>query len=53
VAVGHERKIPRCKAEIEVEGTIRAGHGADAAMIVVIVHALKASRRSARPEQSG
>ena len=51
-AVGHERKIPRCKSkpdagiiEIEAEGvTIRAGRGADATMIAAIVHALKASR---------
>lgn len=51
-AVGHERKIPRRKAkpdvgsiEIEAEGvTIRAGQGADAAIIAAIVHALKASR---------
>lgn len=52
VAVGHERKTARCKAkpdvgviEIEAEGvTIRAGRGADAAMIAAIVHALKAIR---------
>lgn len=50
-AIAPERK-KRCKAkrdlgsiEIEVDGTIiRAGRGADAAMIVAIVHALKASR---------
>ena len=47
-----ERQAQRCKAkpdlgsiEIEVDGvTIRAGRGADAAMIAAIVHALKASR---------
>lgn len=52
VAAGHERKTARCKAkpdvgviEIEAEGvTIRAGRGADAAMIAAIVHALKAIR---------
>ncbi len=51
-AAGHERKTVRCRAkpdvgviEIEAEGvTIRAGRGADAAMIAGIVHALKASR---------
>src|SRR5829696_9110906 len=51
-AVGRERKALRCKAkpdlgviQIEVDGvTIRAGHGADAAMIAAIVHALKAIR---------
>ncbi len=51
-AIGSERKAPRCKAkpdlggiEIEVDGTIiRAGRGADAAMIAAIVHALKALR---------
>jgi transposase len=49
---GPERKVQRCKAkpdlggiEIEVDGiTIRAGRGADAAMIAAIVHALKAPR---------
>lgn len=52
VAVGHERKTTRRKGkpdiggiEIEAEGvTIRAGRGADVAMIAAIVHALKASR---------
>jgi transposase len=52
VAVGHERNTARRKAkpdlgsiEIEVDGTIiRAGHGADAAMIAAIVRALKANR---------
>jgi transposase len=52
VAADHERKTARCKVkpdvgviEIEAEGvTIRAGRGADAAMIAAIVHALKASR---------
>lgn len=47
-----ERKAARCKAkaydgviEIEVDGiTIRAGRGADTAMIASIVQALKASR---------
>ncbi|MBO0717725.1 MAG: transposase [Rhizobiales bacterium] len=51
-AVGPERKAQRWKAkpdlggiEIEVDGiTIRAGRGADAAMIAAIVHALKAPR---------
>jgi transposase len=51
-AMAPERKAQRCKAkpdlgciEIEVDGiTIRAGHGADAAMIAAIVHALKATR---------
>lgn len=51
-AVGPERKVQRCKAkpdlggiEIEVDGiTIRAGRGADAAMIAAVVHALKAAR---------
>ena len=51
-AMGPRRKARRCKAkpdlvgiEIEVGGvTIRAGHGADAAMIAAIVHALKAAR---------
>lgn len=58
-AAGHERKTARRKAkpdvrarhcdaggiEIEAEGvTIRAGRGADVAMIAAIVHALKASR---------
>jgi transposase len=51
-AVGPERKVQRCKAkpdlegiEIEVDGiTIRAGRGAEAAMIAAIVHALKALR---------
>jgi hypothetical protein len=49
VAAGHERKTARCKAkpdvgviEIEAEGvTIRAGRGADAAMIAAIVHVLE------------
>ena len=49
---GHERKTARRQAkpdlggiEIEAEGvTIRAGRGADAAMIAAIVHALKAIR---------
>jgi transposase len=48
----HKSKTPRRKAnpdvggiEIEAEGvTIRAGRGADVAMIAAIVHALKASR---------
>ncbi|MCK1680518.1 transposase [Bradyrhizobium sp. 147] len=52
VAVAAERKARRCKAkpdsgsiEIEIDGvTIRAGAGADAAMIAAIVHALKAPR---------
>ena len=51
-AVAAERKAPRCKVkpdlggiEIEVDGTIiRAGRGADAAMIAAIVRALKAPR---------
>jgi transposase len=51
-AAGPERKALRRKAnpglgsiEIEVDGTIiRAGSGADAAMIAAIVRALKASR---------
>ena len=51
-AIAPERKAQRCKAkpdlvsiEIEVDGTIiRAGRGADAAMIAAIVHALKATR---------
>ena len=51
-AVGAECEAPRCKAkpdlggiEIEVDGTIiRAGRGADAAMIAAIVHALRAPR---------
>jgi transposase len=51
-AVGPERKAPRCNAkpdlgdiEVEVDGTIiRAGRGADAAMIAALVHALKAPR---------
>ena len=51
-AMAPERQAQRCKAkpdlgsiEIEVDGvTIRAGRGADAAMIAAIVHALKASR---------
>jgi transposase len=58
-ALGRERKAVRRKAEadararrcdagiieIEVDGiTIRAGHGADTAMVAAIVHALKASR---------
>lgn len=65
---GRERKTARRKAkpdvrprrcdaggiEIEAEGvTIRVGRDADVAMIAAIVHALKASRRSARPELSG
>jgi len=55
-AAGRKRKALRCKAkpdlggiEIEVDGiTIRAGHGADAAAIAAIVHALKAGDRSVR-----
>ncbi|KJC43590.1 transposase, partial [Bradyrhizobium sp. LTSP857] len=58
-ALGRERKVARCKPkpdvrtcrcdagiiEIEVDGiTIRAGRGADTAMIASIVQALKASR---------
>ncbi|MCK1586900.1 transposase [Bradyrhizobium sp. 169] len=51
-AVVPERKARRCRAkpesgsiEIEIDGvTIRAGGGADPAMIAAIVHALKASR---------
>ncbi|WP_234686067.1 MULTISPECIES: IS66-like element accessory protein TnpA [Bradyrhizobium] len=51
-AMAPDRKAQRCKAkpdlgsiEIEVDGTIiRAGRGADAAMIAAIVHALKAVR---------
>lgn len=51
-AIAPERNAQRCKAkpdlgsiEIEVDGvTIRAGRGADAAMIAAVVHALKATR---------
>ena len=51
-AAGHASKTARHRArpeggviEIEAEGvTIRAGRGADAAMIAAIVHALKARR---------
>ena len=49
---GHERKTARREAkpdvggiEIEAEGaTIRVGRGADVAIIVAIIHALKANR---------
>jgi transposase len=52
MAIAPERNAQRCKAkpdlggiEIEVDGvTIRAGRGADAAMIAAIVRALKATR---------
>lgn len=55
VAVGHERKTAQRKAKQDVGAivTIRVGRGADVAMIAAIVHALKASRRSAHPELSG
>ena len=51
-AIGPERKARRCRAEPNLEGieidvdgiTIRAGRGADAAMIAAIVRALKADR---------
>jgi transposase len=51
-AMSPRRKARRCRAkpdlgsiEIEIDGTIiRAGHGANAAMIAAIVRALKASR---------
>ena len=47
VAVGHERKTARGKANIEIEAegvTIRVGRGADVATIAAIVHALKVGR---------
>ncbi|MBR0834258.1 hypothetical protein JQ612_13775 [Bradyrhizobium manausense] len=58
LAAHRERKAVR-KAdsgiiEIEVDGiTIRAGRGADTAMIASIVQALKASRCSVRQARSG